>query len=166
MRWVPLLLILTLAGLGGLFAILNLKETNKRYFALISVVYLTCLGAILFTPISFDGVAIYVMPAGVGRVNLSRLYLHGSGFIENIILTIPLGVLVKKLVPQLPVVVMGVLGVITGAMIESLQYYLSHHWLINRSSDINDVIANALGVIIGGIIIAGYYYIHNKEITE
>ncbi|WP_260197192.1 VanZ family protein [Lactiplantibacillus pentosus] len=29
---------------------------------------------------------------------------------------------------------------------------MSQHWLINRSSDINDVIANTLGILIGAVI--------------
>jgi len=163
MRWVPLLIIIILTGLGIILTMSRIKENNNRWFALLGLAYLTCLGIILFTPISFDGSAIYIMPEGVGRVNLSRLYLHGLGFIENIILTIPLGFIVKKLVPNVPIVVIGLLGLFTGALIESLQFYMSNHWLINRSSDINDVIANAAGIVIGSLIAVAYRYIHNQK---
>jgi len=163
MRWIPLLLILTLATLSGLIVLPRIEDNSKRQLLFISLLYLAGLGTILFTPVSFDGAAVYIMPAGVGRVNLHRLYLHGAGFIENIILTIPLGFLLKKLVPQLPLLVIGILGVAVGGGIEVLQYYMSNAWLINRSSDINDVIANALGIVIGGLIMMVYQIVVNDR---
>lgn len=165
MRWVPILVILFLVFIAGCLTI-RIKDTNKRLFTWIILAYFACLGMILFTPISFDGAAIYIMPAGVGRVNLSRLYLHGLGFLENIILTIPLGIIIKKLIPQMPMIVVGILGVVIGALIESLQYYMSQHWLINRSSDINDVIANAMGIFIGGLVIVLYKYLQTEKQTN
>ena len=71
--------------------LVHVRQPQARTRQLLGLGYLFGLSVILFTPLSFDGTAIYVMPAGVGQVNLSRLYLHGLGFIENIILTIPLG---------------------------------------------------------------------------
>ncbi len=162
MRWVPVLVILVLVFVAGFFTI-RVENSKKRRLTWIVLIYLACLSGILFTPISFDGSSIYIMPAGIGRVNLTRLYLHGLGFMENIILTIPLGMIVKKLIPQIPLVVVGILGVVTGALIESLQFYMSNHWLINRSSDINDVIANAIGIFVGGLIIVGYQYFQNEK---
>ncbi|MCT4491628.1 VanZ family protein, partial [Levilactobacillus parabrevis] len=68
-----------------------------------------------------------------------------------------LGLLLKWLVPKLSIWGVGALGLFTGSSIETIQYILSQHWLINRSSDINDVLANAIGIVIGGVLVAIYY---------
>jgi len=157
MHWEPLLIILLMASLSGL---LILTTTHKhRWFALLTLAYLTGLAAILFTPISFSGTGIYIMPAGFGRVNLTHLDIFNLGFAENILLTLPLGLLLKWLVPKISLWGVGAFGLFVGSSVETLQYILSQHWLINRSSDINDVLANALGILIGGLVVAVYYRI-------
>ncbi|ETY73046.1 VanZ family protein [Lactiplantibacillus fabifermentans] len=168
MRWEPLMFIAIITTLGVLATVIGVQNTRQRTRLLIGWCYLSGLSIILFTPLSFDGTALYVMPAGTGQVNLTRLYLHGSGFIENIILTIPLGWGIKRLFKRLPLLGVAILGLGIGAGIETLQYFMSQHWLINRSSDINDVIANATGILIGGIIAASYHLLtrHKKSTTE
>ena len=104
--------------------------------------------------------------AGVGQVNLSRLYLHGLGFIENIILTFPLGWGIKRHFHHYPLLGLGLTGLLVGASIESLQYFMSQHWLINRSSDINDVIANATGILIGGPVAATFQFVAQHRKTS
>lgn len=154
MRWEPLLIIFLMACLSGLLIVTTMRK--HRWFALIILAYLTGLAAILFTPISFSGTGVYVMPAGFGRVNLTQLDVFNLGFAENILLTLPLGLLLKWLAPKLPLVGVGLFGLFAGSSIETMQYILSQHWLINRSSDINDVLANALGILIGGATVAVY----------
>jgi len=157
MRWEPLLIILLMACLSGLLIV---TTTHKhRWFALLTLAYLTGLAAILFTPISFSGTGVYIMPVGFGRVNLTNLDVFNLGFAENILLTLPLGLLLKWLAPKISIWGVGVFGLFTGSSIETIQYILSQHWLINRSSDINDVLANAIGIVIGGVLVAIYYRI-------
>ncbi|QMU07665.1 VanZ family protein [Levilactobacillus suantsaii] len=156
MRWEPLLIILLIAGLSGLFVLTTTVNRSHRWLALVSLSYLTGLAAIVFTPLSFTGTAVYIMPPGLGRVNLTALDIMNLGFAENILLTLPLGVLVKRLWAQLPLLGVALFGFVASGSIEVGQYLLSHHWLINRSSDINDVVANTLGVILGGLIGASY----------
>ena len=91
MRWIPLIIILFIAIASGLYLFETVTDFEKRRFYLVSLVYLTFLGTILFTPISFDGTAVYVMPAGQGQVNLHKLDVWEVGFLENIILTVPSG---------------------------------------------------------------------------
>lgn len=156
MRWLPLLIIVVLLGIGSLVIINKYKDTRHYPLLVLSLIYFVGLSVILFTPISFDGTSIYIMSPGIGNVNKTRLYLHGLGFIENIILTIPIGILLKKLVSQLPLFVLGLLGLVISSGIEVTQYYMSHYFLINRSTDINDIIANTLGIIVGGILMLFY----------
>jgi len=167
MRWEPLLLILLVASLSGLLILMTMTNKRHRWLALVTLAYLTGLCAIVFTPLSFDGTAVYIMPAGLGRVNLTYLNLFSLGFFENILMTVPLGILVKVFWSRISLWGVGVFGVFVGGSIETLQYILSHHWLINRSSDINDVLANALGVLVGGLIMATIQYawgLHRKAV--
>lgn len=158
-RWLPLLVIISLAALGSLLSGVHVRSGRQRVWRLVILAYLTGLGLILFTPISFDGAALYVMPAGTGQVNLTRLYPQTLGFLENICLTVPLGWLLKQRWPHLSLIRLVMLGLLIGGGIETGQYYMSQNWLINRSSDINDVLANALGIATGGLLmgIRGFF---------
>ena len=149
MRWEPFELILFFTTLSTVVILASVRTPRQRHHLLLSVGYLFGLSVILFTPLSFDGTAVYVMPAGTGQVNLTRWYLHGLGFIENIVLTVPLGWGLKHYFKRISLVGAAGIGLFIGASIESLQYVMSQHWLINRSSDINDVIANAAGILLG-----------------
>ena len=120
MRWEPFRIILIVATLSCLVILVHVRQPQARTRQLLGLGYLFGLSVILFTPLSFDGTAIYVMPAGVGQVNLSRLYLHGLGFIENIILTIPLGWGIKRHFHHYPLLGLGLTGLLVGASIESL----------------------------------------------
>lgn len=165
MRWIPFITIDVISAIG-LIVILASFRGNKNFKWLILVwIYLTGLGIILFTPISFDGLRVYIMDPGIGHVNKSRLYLHGLGFLENIVLTVPLGIILKKFVPQLPIIFLALIGVILSGGIEITQYYLSQNFFINRSSDINDVISNTLGVVIGCLIMV-FHAQTQKKLVE
>lgn len=155
MRWLPLFIILSLAGLVGVRLLHNNRGTRQLTWRLLILSYFTGLGVILFTPLSFDGTAVYVMPAGTGQVNLTQLDLLNVGFGQNIILTMPLGLLIKRAFPHASLLMVGLLGLMIGSSIEMTQHYLSIYWLINRSSDINDVLANGIGVALGGVVMAG-----------
>lgn len=162
MRWVPLLIILSLSFLSGLYILGNVDDTNHRKVLLVRLAYLTFLGAILFSPLSFTGTAVYIMPAGIGRVNLRYIYI-GLGFIENIILTIPLGFLIKRIFQNMSFISIVPLGFMTGAVFEVVQYYLSHVFFINRISDINDVLANGIGIIVGAIVAVMYSHFFERK---
>jgi len=161
MRWEPLLFIMLVAGFSALAIVLF--GGKHRWFASLILVYCAGLATILFTPISIDGTVPYLMPVGIGRVNLTRLAFFNLGFLENIILTVPLGLLIKAALPKLPILGVGFVGLIVGSSIETGQYILSHQFLINRSSDINDVLANALGILIGGIVMATVHYFQRSQ---
>lgn len=164
MRWEPLLFIFLIAGLIALAMIAI--GPKHRWLAFLILGYCTSLATILFTPISVSGTALYLMPLGTGQVNLTRLAFANLGFLENIILTIPLGLILKATLPKWPLLGVALTGLLIGSGIETTQYFLSHDFLINRSSDINDVLANALGILIGGILMASYQRIrlvHHKR---
>lgn len=152
MRWEPFMFILLLTTVSCLVILIATRNAKQRGLRLLGLAYLFGLSVILFTPLSVDGHSLYVMPAGFGQVNLTRLYFHGVGFLENILLTIPLGWGLKRRFQRRSLISIGMTGLLISAGIESLQYFMSQHWLINRSSDINDVVANTLGILIGAVI--------------
>lgn len=164
-RWIPLLIILSASFVSLLFIVDSVTEFNKKRFAIVSLTYLTLLATILFTPLSFDGTGVYLMSPGSGQVNLHRIY-YDLGFIENIILTIPLGFLIQKNFPKISLVSMVPVGLFVGASVETMQYYLSHLFLINRTSDISDVVANAAGIVIGAAFMLAYHYTIEKKLFE
>lgn len=122
------------------------------------ILYLLALAFIVFTPLSINNFDISVTSPGIGQVSLVVDLWHFS-VLENVVLTIPLGMIIKHHRPGWPLLLAGL---VTGTLIESTQYVISHLWLLNRSSDINDVIANALGVIIGGAMYYGYTKVTKK----
>lgn len=127
---------------------------NRRRANLLEFLYLLALAFTVFTPLSITNLNVSIMPPGTGRVSLMVDLWHFS-VLENVILTVPLGMMIKRHYPHWSLLIVGL---ITGGGIECIQYVISHLWLLNRSSDINDVIANAAGVVIGGMM----YYIYAK----
>jgi VanZ like family. len=117
------------------------------------------------TPMSFTGTKVYIMPAGIGSVNLSRI-TYDLGFIENIALTVPLGFLIKQAFSNISLISMVPVGLMTGAAIETMQYYLSHVFLINRTSDISDVVANGIGIVVGSLLVLIYRYVYEQKLLE
>lgn len=156
MRWVPLTLILFFTVISARNIYKKQADATGRSLSLIGLIYLTLLEIIVFTPISFDGSQIYIMQAGIGRVNLTQLDILDLGFFENILLTVPLGMLIKSYFNKTSIGEIAVIGLFVGSWIEIVQFYLSNIFLINRSSDINDIIANALGIVIGAIVVRGF----------
>ncbi|WP_125762999.1 VanZ family protein [Companilactobacillus hulinensis] len=162
MRWIPLLVIWFLSLSSGTYIHNSIEDFNSRIIAMVSLFYMTFLGTILFTPLAFDGLNIYIMPAGIGRVNLYHIFVD-IGFVENIILTMPLGFLIKRFYSRTSLLAMIPIGLMTGATIETMQYYLSHVFWINRTSDISDVVSNGIGIVIGASIALAYHYIYDKK---
>jgi len=156
MRWIPLLFILSTAIISKSYISRTITDFYDRRFYLSGLLYVVFLGTILFTPISFDGTGVYIMPLGLGSVNLYKLDILELGFVENIILTLPLGFLIQRFCPRISLFSITLLGFLIGSGIETMQYYLSHVFLINRTSDINDVIANAMGIVVGATLMVVY----------
>lgn len=144
MRWLFSILVM--------FLILLWYFRSQHRVNSLGVLYLLALVFIVFAPLSINNFEIAVMPPGTGRLSLIVDLCHFS-VLENVALTVPLGMLIKHYHPSWSLLLAGL---ITGGLIETTQYVISHLWLLNRSSDINDVLANALGVIIGGIMYWGY----------
>jgi glycopeptide antibiotics resistance protein len=80
-------------------------------------------------------------------------HVHETDFVLNIVMMIPIGVflpIVFRRINSLSMVCL--LGLFSGALIETNQYILRITVANDRNVNINDVIANASGVIIGYLV--------------
>lgn len=125
-----------------------LPKENRKHLHLWEYLYLMAVNVLVFTPLSITDFWISITPLGTGRVSFG-VYLWQFSVLENIWLTIPLGAMIAKHRPAWSLIISGL---VVGGGIETIQYLISHWWWLNRSSDINDVIANAIGVMIGGVV--------------
>jgi glycopeptide antibiotics resistance protein len=77
-------------------------------------------------------------------------YLNPSDFVLNIMLTMPFGVLLPSMIRKSnSFLIMVLVAVLTGCVLEGNQYLLRIAVANDRNVTINDVIANATGVVIG-----------------
>ncbi|PWG00832.1 VanZ family protein [Levilactobacillus bambusae] len=164
MRWSVVLVTWFILGLA-IVAVLTTAKSH-RIVKLLSLGYLMTGVFLLFSPLSITGMQISVMPWGLGRTNLTNIQTTMSlSYFENILLTIPLGLLIARFFPRMSLVGKIGVGLFVGASIEITQHYLSHEIFINRSSDINDVLANGLGIVIGMVFFSlmAYVILHKKQ---
>ncbi|QEA52673.1 VanZ family protein [Loigolactobacillus coryniformis] len=82
-------------------------------------------------------------------VQLQALQNIDPTFYLNIVMAVPLGVYYGLLIPRANIVKVFCVGVLASGFVEVAQYVLDHSILLNRNVDINDVISNVLGVLLG-----------------
>jgi VanZ like family. len=120
MRFIPLLIILTISIISGLIINHNIKEFEKRHFYLISLsLFNFSRDDSLYTNFVRWNIGLCDV-GGNWRVNLHQLDIIDIGFAENIILTVPLGFLIKKLFPHVSILSMAFTGFMIGGGIETL----------------------------------------------
>ncbi|WP_311407649.1 VanZ family protein [Liquorilactobacillus uvarum] len=151
-RWVPFVLNMTGLAVAIKMGISRLTEKNIwKIFTVISLgVYLFIVGYLVFspTPDAYREVPAALFRFGTIPINIIPFKYIDTGFFLNILMTVPLGgylFLIKRL--NLKQVILFGFGV--GASIEFSQFIYDLLFHISRWIDINDVITNALGVIIG-----------------
>jgi glycopeptide antibiotics resistance protein len=162
-----------LIGLSVLVCLLPIVWRQKRsvpyllFFSIFWVYLLAVVQAVVF-PILINLESsnttftpnINLIPFAFG--NCSMLYLCVRSIIENILLTVPFGFGINFLLPIKPRSIFW-LAVVTGLMFELSQLIIS---LVFRSGfrvvDINDVIFNSIGVLIGYVIFRLFAWVYLK----
>ncbi|MCH4169675.1 MAG: VanZ family protein [Lactobacillus sp.] len=152
-QYFPVILIFALISL----ATTRLKTAHftgaQRFVLATVVVYLAALDLLCFTPSQISWAALNdLQPTWLlGRVpaNFIPFYKIDLGFFLNILMTIPLGIYLSLLVKQPSLALSLKAGLICGVTIESSQLLFGAFFDIKRWVDINDVITNCLGVILG-----------------
>ena len=130
-------------------------QLHKELIYLIAIVYLLC----LFHVVTFQDVN-YGVSNFVPFKEIFRYSIGSEKFIKNvmgnIMLFIPYGFLASYFLNNKKLSVITILTVIVTVTIETVQYY------IGRVFDIDDIILNIFGSIIGFLIFIGIDAIRNK----
>lgn len=128
---------------------------HKELIYLISIVYILCLFHVVTFQDSNYGVSNFVPFKEIFRYSIGS-----DKFIKNVIgniaLFIPYGFLTSYFLDNKKLSVISILTIIISLTIESVQYY------IGRVFDIDDIILNLIGGIIGFLIFVGLDAIRNK----
>lgn len=135
---------------------INLKYNKEKiYYVFLTIMfcYLMCVVKLTLFPILlFEG-----MPSNI-QASINYIpFQNGIGRTEiyNLIMTIPLGIGTPFITKMRGIKRMGALGLATGCIIETLQY-LEALWaggFTLRVIDINDIIFNLMGVIVGYVLL-------------
>nr|WP_246147697.1 VanZ family protein [Secundilactobacillus folii] len=143
-----------------LFSGLGMLMRHRRGFGqMITIIsfgiYLAVVGYLTLTPTSYAfGVVPTMTPFWVGHVPTNPIPFRGieMDFYLNILMMIPMGVYLALLRPtrQHHVILSGIA---IGITIEGTQFILDTFVNLSRWVDINDVITNAFGVVIGYFVI-------------
>lgn len=128
---------------------------HKEIIYLLAVIYILC----LFHVVTFQDIN-YGESNFIPFKEIFRYSIGSNKFIKNvlgnIILFIPFGFLSSYLLKNRKLGVITILTIIASGTIETVQYY------IGRVFDIDDIILNLLGGIIGFLIYIGIDAIRNK----
>ncbi|WP_057768310.1 VanZ family protein [Lactobacillus selangorensis] len=160
-RWVPLFVIGVGVGLFCLLVPLTPYTHQQRRTLILSAGYFLCMSACVFTPIAFTGIHIYHIAPGPGRINL--MLFNDTSFKDlwqNILLTVPAGLLMPLLMPRLHHWVYWAIAPLVGLFNECGQLVLNHYFAMNRTFDVNDIVTNTLGVLLGYAVLKGLLQFH------
>jgi len=152
LAWLPFI-ILTLFTLIASLHIWRRPITKRyRFKQFVLLLFLWVLTAFCFTPTNYSFSSSVVLPyitLGPTKIIPNPIRQLDLGFWLNVLLTTPLGFLVGWNWPNRPWREIILLGLLTGLSLETGQFVLD--WLvhINRWVDIDDVLTNWAGVILG-----------------
>lgn len=155
----PMLIIITviISSLRITYLITKHKKflLHKEIIYLLAVIYILC----LFHVVTFQDIN-YGESNFIPFKEIFRYSIGSNKFIKNvlgnIILFIPFGFLSSYLLKNRKLGVITILTILASGTIETVQYY------IGRVFDIDDIILNLLGGIIGFLIYIGIDAIRNK----
>lgn len=130
-------------------------QLHKELIALIFIVYVLCLFHVVTFQDNNYGVSNFVPFKEIFRYELgSEKFM--KNVMGNIMLFIPYGFLASYYLNNKKFSVITILTIITTLTIETVQYY------IGRVFDIDDIILNLIGSIVGFLIFVGVDAIRNK----
>ena len=128
---------------------------HKELIYLIAIIYTLCLFYVVTFQDSNYGVSNFIPFKEIFRYSIgSRKFI--KNILGNIMLFIPYGFLSSYLLKNKKVSVTFFLSLIVSVTIEVVQYY------IGRVFDIDDIILNVLGGVIGGLLFIGIDAIRSK----
>lgn len=130
-------------------------QLHKELIYLIAIIYILCLFHVVTFQDSNYGVSNFVPFKEIFRYSIgSNKFI--KNVLGNIVLFIPYGFLASYLLNNKKLSVISVLTIIASLTIETVQYY------IGRVFDIDDIILNLVGGIVGFLIFIGIDAIRSK----
>lgn len=150
-KWLPYMIYTLVVAFGTIMVAGQRRRFGQRVTLLTFGVYMIVVGFLTLTPTSYAfGVIATMDPVWVGNVPTNPFPLRGVtlDFYLNVLMTVPMGVylgLFKKWRPSQILIA----GLVMGSAIESTQFVLDFVVHLSRWVDINDVLTNAAGVIVG-----------------
>lgn len=155
----PMLIIITviISSLRITYLITKHKkfQLHKELIYLISIIYILCLFHVVTFQDNNYGVSNFIPFKEIFRYEFGSAKFM-KNIIGNIMLFIPYGFIASYLLKNKKFSVITILTIIVSLTIETVQYY------IGRVFDIDDIILNLLGGIIGFLIYIGIDAIGNK----
>ena len=156
--WPMLIIILVIVCSLRITYLLTRKkkfQLHKELIYLIAIVYLLCLFHVVTFQDTNYGVSNFIPFKEIFRYSIGseKFFKNVMG---NIMLFIPYGFLASYFLDNKKLSIMTILTIIASLTIETVQYY------IGRVFDIDDIILNLLGGIIGFLIFVGLDAIRNK----
>lgn len=157
-KWLPYFIEMTglLVWLKSLLPRLS-KLTRWQMLTLISAaVYLIVVGYLTLAPTSYAFVTdqeVAPLMVGTAPVNLVPFWSTTADFYQNVVMMLPMGVYIGLMVPQFNWRGVVVAGGLISIAIETMQFFLDLTVGLSRWVDINDVITNTLGVLVGWLIL-------------
>ena len=136
--------------------LIDRKRTLGRLITIVTFGILIIVGYLTLTPTSYGfGSGPTMKPFWVGNAPTNPIPFRGieMDFYLNILMTVPLGVYLKLLSKSTFHQIIG-LGLLVGVGIESTQFILDSFLQLSRWIDINDVMTNACGIIVGYLLVA------------
>lgn len=130
-------------------------QFHKELIYLIAIIYILCLFYVVTFQDSNYGVSNYVPFKEIFRYSIGS-HKFIKNIMGNILLFIPYGFLSSYILNNKKISVTFILSLIVSLTIEVVQYY------IGRVFDIDDIILNVLGGIIGGLLFVGMDAIRSK----
>lgn len=123
-----------------------------------AVIYVITVSYLTLAPTSYAFVGTQqVAPLMVGNVpvNLIPFWSTTSDFYQNVLMMLPMGVYISLLRPDFKAKHTVLLGLVVSVGIETLQFILDWSVGLSRWVDINDVLTNTFGVLVGwGLVIS------------
>lgn len=130
-------------------------QLHKELIYLISIVYILCLFHVVTFQDANYGVSNFIPFKEIFRYSIGS-HKFIKNILGNIVLFIPYGFLASYLLKNRKFSVITILTLIVSLTIETVQYY------IGRVFDIDDIILNLVGGIVGFLIYIGIDAIQNK----
>lgn len=151
----PALVLIPLAVAAAVAGGRRLRPRNgrQRLALAAAVAYVVAVADVTFFPMEVALGRYGNQAAWHSQINpIPLLTLDARTFVLNIVMTIPLGVLLALLVPRVGLRDVAIVGVLFSLSIEVTQLALNVLASTGRGADVNDLIANTLGALLGYVV--------------